>query len=261
MKEKKWCLYIHTVSKEIANKDYNMNYVGLTCLKPEKRWGNNGSGYQNQPLFWAAINKYGWNNIQHRIIATGLTQEEACHYEFQIIRFLKSNNPQFGYNMTAGGEGVVGYKYTETQRKNRGLQTKEHWADENIRKKIVDGIKQSHNTPEYKQKQSELIRASWTEERKRIFHQKFTGRPSHNPHPELSGNKPIVLLNTLEIFPSHKVACIKYNISAPSISSYCHHKCKCRKKDCNNKRLVWVDYDEYINMDSEMIKATIDKYQ
>jgi len=56
-------------------------YIGITCQKPEKRW-KRGAGYvrtdNHQPLFANAILKYGWDNIEHKIVATGLTKKEAA---------------------------------------------------------------------------------------------------------------------------------------------------------------------------------------
>ena len=51
-------------------------YIGITSLPTEKRW-KNGNGYKKQPYFHRAINKYGWDNFQHIIIARGLSEEDA----------------------------------------------------------------------------------------------------------------------------------------------------------------------------------------
>ena len=55
----------------------NKRYIGITCQKPKKRWGKNGKGYERQEYFYRAIEKYGWDNFQHIIIAKGLTKEIA----------------------------------------------------------------------------------------------------------------------------------------------------------------------------------------
>ena len=51
-------------------------YIGITKQKPERRWGINGRGYKENEYFYRAIQKYGWQNIKHEIIAEGLTEEE-----------------------------------------------------------------------------------------------------------------------------------------------------------------------------------------
>lgn len=61
MFEKPYCVYIHT------NKINKKSYIGITCQKPEHRWGCNGNGYAECPHFWRAIQKYGWDNFDHKI--------------------------------------------------------------------------------------------------------------------------------------------------------------------------------------------------
>lgn len=94
-------LYLHTFPN-------GKHYVGITSAKdPNKRWGNGGIRYnKNQPLMYRAIQKYGWENVQHDILLEGLTRKEACERERFYISLFRSNDPKYGYNMTAGGEGV-----------------------------------------------------------------------------------------------------------------------------------------------------------
>jgi len=77
-------------------------YIGITCRKPKLRW-KNGNGYSSNIYMQNAINKYGWNNIKHEILKTGLTLNEACKLERQFINDFKSNEREFGYNIESGG--------------------------------------------------------------------------------------------------------------------------------------------------------------
>lgn len=78
-------------------------YIGITKQNPNRRW-RNGHGYQDSPLFFNAILKYGWINIQHEILKEGLSFEEANSLEKEYIKLYKSNNRDFGYNITSEGE-------------------------------------------------------------------------------------------------------------------------------------------------------------
>ena len=78
-------------------------YVGITKTSLKKRW-NYGYGYEHNPYFWRAIQKYGWGNITHKIIADGLSKEEACKIEIDLIRELKLTDPKYGYNIRQGGD-------------------------------------------------------------------------------------------------------------------------------------------------------------
>lgn len=125
-----YCVYMHTCPNGKV-------YIGLTGIKPEYRW-DNGHGYKRQ-VFGQAIAKYGWKNITHTIIQSGLTLEEANALEAELILKYKSNDGNFGYNIDNGGNG-------------RGSKSQSH----------RDKIKNS-NTP-MKQKLSKKVRCVETGE-------------------------------------------------------------------------------------------------
>lgn len=77
-------------------------YIGMTGKSPEKRWKNGGGYYKNE--FAKAIQFFGWENIKHEIIKSGMTEEEACVEEEKQIAIHKSNNPLYGYNKSTGGK-------------------------------------------------------------------------------------------------------------------------------------------------------------
>ena len=86
-----YCVYKHiTPDKRI--------YIGITRGNPLKRW-NNGHGYRGQSVFFNAIIKYGWDNIKHEILYSGLAKEEAEQKETELIAEYKSNNLKYGFNV------------------------------------------------------------------------------------------------------------------------------------------------------------------
>lgn len=99
-------------------------YIGITCQDPEYRWGNNGykylevlkNGKLKHPYFAQAILKYGWDNFTHEIIHSSLTKRDACKLEQKYISEYKKKG--ISYNITNGGEGIWGYKFTEEQIEN-----------------------------------------------------------------------------------------------------------------------------------------------
>lgn len=84
-------------------------YIGKTSRDSKTRWAY-GKGYVHNPYFYNAIQKYGWNNIKHEILETGLSKEEAYQSEIDFILMYQSTNPQYGYNITEGGDGGFGVK-------------------------------------------------------------------------------------------------------------------------------------------------------
>lgn len=127
---------IFTVYAHIAPND--KLYFGITSMIPEKRWGNNGYCYRHQVLFYRAIQKYGWDNFQHIIIAKGLTQEKAYKMERDLIFMFQSNNSSFGYNITAGGDGVNGYHHTDKAKQRLSKYAIKHKSHLNILKNPSD---------------------------------------------------------------------------------------------------------------------------
>lgn len=83
-------------------------YVGITSRPPKYRW-NSGKGYtynDDQKAFKSAILKYGWDNFKHIIIASNLGEKTAKNMEKDLIAFNKAR--KISYNMTNGGDGVLG---------------------------------------------------------------------------------------------------------------------------------------------------------
>ena len=137
-KNKKYCVYKNTFPNDKV-------YIGITCQKPELRWGKNGTGYAkvNQKRMYNAIQKYGWENIKHEILEKNLTLLEANDKErYYITQIYHSNNLRFGYNLTNGG-------------KNKGLWSKA------MRKKLSIAHQNQKCTPETRQKLSENNAKYW----------------------------------------------------------------------------------------------------
>ena len=93
-----YTVYMHVTPEEGL-------YIGMT-QDIESRYGHNGNGYKEQPAFRDAIKKYGWNNIDHKAIASDLSKEEAEKLEHEAIVML--NTKENGYNKNDGGSGSDG---------------------------------------------------------------------------------------------------------------------------------------------------------
>jgi group I intron endonuclease len=95
-------VYVHT------NKLNGKKYIGITSQNPKRRWRSNGQGYIGQ-AFYNAVQKYGWDNFTHDIIAEKLVESDAKTLEQQLIAEFKTTNSKYGYNVTAGGESNLKY--------------------------------------------------------------------------------------------------------------------------------------------------------
>lgn len=157
-----YCVYKHTSPSGKV-------YIGMTGTKPEYRW-NYGKGYKQQPYFWNAIQKYGWDNFEHIILATQLTKSEAEELEIQLIATYRSNQSEYGYNCDNGGS-CVGKVSEATKQKmsaakkgkppnNKGIKRSEH-----ARKKASESLKGANN-PRYGVVVSEETRRKLSEANK-----------------------------------------------------------------------------------------------
>ena len=92
-------------------------YIGITSRSVYTRWRNGGNGYKKNKHFYAAIQKYGWQNIKHEVLFEGLTKDQAEQKEIELIALYKSNQREYGYNKATGGRTNSGYHISEERKK------------------------------------------------------------------------------------------------------------------------------------------------
>ena len=149
---KKFWVYIHTCPN-------GKKYVGVTGRDPESRW-KEGRGYQTNKHFYSAILKYGWTNFEHEVFEVD-SKEEMYRKEVELISFYHSNDPEYGYNNSTGGEkSSLGCKHSEEYKKKiseagKRVQKKVH-SDPEYRKRISEANKKKWADPEYKKRVSEI---------------------------------------------------------------------------------------------------------
>ena len=99
----KWTVYRHTSPSGKV-------YIGITSQNVERRW-NSGKGYTLCKAFYNTILKYGWDNIKHEVLFTNLSEERAKKSEIELIMHYKKL--RISYNITDGGDGMLGYRHSE----------------------------------------------------------------------------------------------------------------------------------------------------
>jgi hypothetical protein len=123
-------------------------------MKPEKRW-NSGKGYKDNPYFWHAIQKYGWDNFDHEVVASTVTKEEADNFERLLIKKMDSTNPNKGYNLQDGGSHG---RPSELSRENIRKAAQKRSQNEEWRRKQKEshvGLQVGENNSMYGKKHSE----------------------------------------------------------------------------------------------------------
>lgn len=100
---KKYYIYAH------INKINQKAYIGITVqTKAKYRWGKDGEHYNQQPKFYRAIKKYGWENFDHIVLAENILGKDIAKFEQDYIK--KYDSYKNGYNATPGGEHECKYQ-------------------------------------------------------------------------------------------------------------------------------------------------------
>ena len=160
-------------------------YIGITCQKPERRW-RNGEGYKakngEQTAFYKAIMKYGWENIQHEIIASEISKNEACEMEIKLIAEYNSQNSQYGYNVLNGGdiplencpdevrEHMRNSSYAKWQKESyiKSHTGDEHWTHKKgYSRKSVEAMRKSNLGRKRTPEQIEFLRKKAKEQKRK----------------------------------------------------------------------------------------------
>lgn len=106
---------IYQVTNLLNNKIYigqttNLNKRIISHIDSAKRMKDNS-------YFHKAIRKYGKENFDWSVICKCYSKEEMNEKENQYIIEKNTFSPN-GYNLTLGGEGSIGYKFTNEQIEN-----------------------------------------------------------------------------------------------------------------------------------------------
>lgn len=155
--ESNYKVYIHKFPN-------NKVYIGITCQKVYKRWKNR---YIGCPRMYNAIKKYGWENIEHKVLFDNLTKEEAEQKEIELIRDYKSNQKQYGYNIENGGSHRGKHNIETIEKIKKSNSSKTFFKKETIpwnkglpmseesKKKMIEAKTGVKLTKEHKKKISE----------------------------------------------------------------------------------------------------------
>lgn len=188
-------------------------YFGVASTTTKKRW-KNGKGYKRNKYFTNAIEKYGWDNIDHIILAEGLTSFEADLFEIFCIAYYDTMNRDIGYNLTSGGRKH--YHHSEG--------TKQKLSEKNKGEKHP--MYGKHPSEETKQKISESLKG----EKHRLYG-KF-GK-DHN------SSKTVICLTTRQVYYGAAEAGRATGVASQDISRVCNDKRKSAGKLPDGTKLKW----------------------
>lgn len=104
------------------------------------------------------LKNIGWNNIEHIILYTNLSKEEAEQKEIELIAKYKTNDIRYGYNATNGGN-CLGTYAKETREKIRNFNLGKTLSKK-TRLKISNTLTGRKHTEEEKRKISYSLKVN-----------------------------------------------------------------------------------------------------
>jgi group I intron endonuclease len=102
-------------------------YYGITKDWRERFAEHAASAKSGSTLLAKAIRKYGWGAFTVEVLGNG-SREIVKQLERSAIAVDNTMAPH-GYNLTAGGDGTVGYRHTPEECQRRSVWAKENCAD------------------------------------------------------------------------------------------------------------------------------------
>lgn len=98
--ERKWIIYMYRFPN-------GKKYIGATCRTLATRQGKDWSRYKPFEELWEAIQTFGIKSIEQTILFEGvISGDEAKALERAYIAQYDVTNPEKGYNVGPGGEGL-----------------------------------------------------------------------------------------------------------------------------------------------------------
>ncbi len=197
-------------------------YIGMTVQTDVNRRWQNGYGYKSQRLFYRAIKKYGWENVSHEVISTGLSKSEAEAEEIRLIAQYHAADPKFGYNVENGGN-CPGTHSDETKRKISEAQMGE--KNHMFGRSPLKGKKATPEAIE-KNRLGHLGQIPYNKGKKMSDAQreKLRGIKKSPEHIELMrerSSKPVICIETGKQYRSGKEAATEHGLHRCSVTRVC----------------------------------------
>lgn len=191
-------------------------YIGITSQALQKRFSGGKSGYRHNTHFTNAILKYGWENIKHEVLFENLSKEDACLKEIELIKLYKSNEKEYGYNNSIGGEHNKGFHLSEEAKKKVSIAQKGRKRTPEEIEKIRNKLKGRKFTQEQREKLKG--RVPWNKGMSGNHHtEEWKEKRRKNMKPSNMGKK-VMCVETGEIYKSMTEAIKSFNLRGGNLS-------------------------------------------
>lgn len=222
--------YVYCFTNIKNNKIYIGKTNNLIKRKSYHKFANGGCKY-----FHSAIKKYGFSNFDFKILATFNNEIDALNSEIYYIKQYNSDNKNYGYNLTSGGEGITGYKHSKKSiKKISQAMTAENNPKAKLTIKLADQIRDIyHNENINYDKLAVMFDVKITTiyrivnnlsfvNKTYIKKQKYVGSNIHSS--KLNEEKVKEIMELISIGLSNKEIAFKYNVDPSTISNIKNNK-------------------------------------
>lgn len=237
--ERMFIVYKHT------NKINDKVYIGITC-NLKHRWVAKGYMYTGSPYFNHALKKYGWDNFEHEILFEGLTEKEARKKETELIKLYRSNDSNYGYNLTEGGEHNIPNKSVRDKisKTQKALMTDE--KRQLLRERAIENDYSGERNPFYGKHHDETTRKrmsdnQWAKKDPERF-LKVVSKNLNCGGDESRFAKQIVRLIDGKSYPSIMACAEDNNVHIATITNHCLKRNACPE---------YAYYDDYKGLSDE----------
>lgn len=144
----------------LRNKVNSHSYIGKCSGEPGRRWMEHISAARHESPFpiHRAIRKYDPASFVATVLWIG-PSERASDMEIYFIMEMKTFQSRHGYNATAGGDGIVGYRHTKEVRSRQSQRARNQFSSVDARKKASEKTKSFWENPEWREKAISAIRS------------------------------------------------------------------------------------------------------
>jgi len=121
-------MFIYLIVNHITGKYYVGQHKGADLKKYLRYKFSDARSYKGSSHLFNSMKKHplpcDWSI--HALLSDVQTKAELDRYEKEFIEFLRSRDPEYGYNICLGGEGSAGFKHTEQWKQwmSRNAKTK-----------------------------------------------------------------------------------------------------------------------------------------
>src|SRR5208283_60843 len=121
-------MYIYLIVNHATGKYYVGQHKGNNLRKYlQQKFGHARKGLSKRSRLYDALREFPAEAFTiHALLSDIQTKQELNQVERDFITFLRSQDPEYGYNICRGGEGFTG-PHTEESRRKSSLNNARYW--------------------------------------------------------------------------------------------------------------------------------------